>query len=135
MGLSVHQLPILAGICPCSSSYLVPRARAAGSVPISSKVDNKWKSGGRAPRRLILGLGVSFWAQLMNMSGAVGGKSFTASARLKSGPSFEEVGFLSKVRIFIWSFSCFVDLVSGFSSTLEFDYGICICFAELNLKF
>ncbi|TQD87610.1 hypothetical protein C1H46_026809 [Malus baccata] len=91
MGLRVHQLPILAGICPCSSSYLVPRARAAGSVPISSKVDNKWKSGGRAPRRLILGLGVSFWAQLMNMSGAVGGKSFTASARLKSGPSFEEI--------------------------------------------
>ncbi|CAB4318645.1 unnamed protein product [Prunus armeniaca] len=84
------RLPTLAGICPSSSSsHSGPSA--VGSVPILAKALNKWKTGGRAPRRLVLGLGVSFWAQLMNMSGAVGGKSFTASARLKSGPSFEEI--------------------------------------------
>lgn len=88
------RLPTLAGICPSSSSsHSGPSA--VGSVPILAKALNKWKTGGRAPRRLVLGLGVSFWAQLMNMSGAVGGKSFTASARLKSGPSFEEVRFQS----------------------------------------
>ncbi|VVA10374.1 PREDICTED: class I SAM-dependent methyltransferase [Prunus dulcis] len=84
------RLPTLAGICPSSSSsHSGPSA--VGSVPILAKALNRWKTGGRAPRRLVLGLGVSFWAQLMNMSGAVGGKSFTASARLKSGPSFEEM--------------------------------------------
>ncbi|KAL6274509.1 hypothetical protein ACE6H2_025201 [Prunus campanulata] len=84
------RLPTLAGICPSSSSSHSGRS-AVGYVPILAKALNKWKTGGRAPRRLVLGLGVSFWAQLMNMSGAVGGKSFTASARLKSGPSFEEI--------------------------------------------
>ncbi|CAN6563825.1 unnamed protein product [Malus baccata var. baccata] len=47
IGLRLHRLPVLAGICPCSFSYLIPSA--AGSVPISSKVNNKWKSGGSSP--------------------------------------------------------------------------------------
>ncbi|KAM1155645.1 hypothetical protein ACFX2B_026270 [Malus domestica] len=47
IGLRLHRLPVLAGICPFSFSYLIPSA--AGSVPISSKVNNKWKSGGSSP--------------------------------------------------------------------------------------
>lgn len=47
IGLRLYRLPVLAGICPCSFSYLIPSA--AGSVPISSKVNNKWKSGGGSP--------------------------------------------------------------------------------------
>ncbi|XP_061995043.1 uncharacterized protein LOC133712938 isoform X2 [Rosa rugosa] len=84
-----HRLPYLASVYSCSSSYST--TSAVGSVPNLAKVVSKWNSGGRAPRRLVLGLAASFWAQLMNMSGAIGGKAFTASARLKSGPSFEEI--------------------------------------------
>lgn len=36
------------------------------------------------PRRVVLGLGVTFWAQFLNMAGNFGGKSFLASARPKS---------------------------------------------------
>lgn len=111
-----HRLPISAGVYPCSCSYSI--TSAVGSVPNLAKVLSKWSSGGRAPRRLVLGLGASFWAQLMNMSGAVGGKAFTASARLKSGPSFEEVVFQfiigGKVLFFI------VSLLIWFLGFLQF---------------
>ncbi|XP_004287541.1 PREDICTED: uncharacterized protein LOC101291956 [Fragaria vesca subsp. vesca] len=84
-----HRVSHLAAVYSCASSYSI--TSAVGCVPNRAKVVSKWSSGGRAPRRLVLGLGASFWAQLINMSGAVGGKAFTASARLKSGPSFEEI--------------------------------------------
>ncbi|KAB1209310.1 hypothetical protein CJ030_MR6G009327 [Morella rubra] len=82
LGLGIPQrLPVLAGVYPCSSSYSV--TWAFGPVPGPFKAPNKWKSGSRAPRRLILGLGVSFWAQFMSMAGTVGANSFLASARQK----------------------------------------------------
>ncbi|XP_022946465.1 uncharacterized protein LOC111450516 [Cucurbita moschata] len=45
----------------------------------------RWSVGGKPRRRLVLGLGISFWSQFMNMSGSlVGAKSFVASARQKN---------------------------------------------------
>ncbi|KAL8120235.1 hypothetical protein AgCh_017398 [Apium graveolens] len=38
----------------------------------------------KRPRRVVLGLGVTFWAQFLNMAGNFGGKSFLVSARQKS---------------------------------------------------
>lgn len=94
LGLGIPQrLPFLAGVYPCSSSYSV--TWAFGPVPGPFKAPNKWKSGSRAPRRLILGLGVSFWAQFMSMAGTVGANSFLASARQKG--AVEEVIFKSSI--------------------------------------
>ncbi|GMY36275.1 demethylmenaquinone methyltransferase [Fagus crenata] len=83
LGLRIHQrLPVLASVYPCSASYNA--TCAIGSIHSLSKALKKWTSGGaKAPRRLILGLGVSFWTQYMNMAGSVGGNSFIASARQK----------------------------------------------------
>ncbi|KAE7998568.1 hypothetical protein FH972_003102 [Carpinus fangiana] len=82
LGRGIHgRMPLLGSVYPCSSSYSV--TCAVGPIPGLSKAVKKWKIGGRAPRRLVLGLGVSFWAQLMSMAGAVGGSSFVASARQK----------------------------------------------------
>lgn len=91
IGLRIHhRLPVVlaGGVYPCSSSYSV--TCAIGSVhPSLSKALKQWTSGGgggRAPRRLILGLGVSFWTQYMSMAGGsvgVGGNSFIAFARQK----------------------------------------------------
>jgi hypothetical protein len=92
-GTIQQKLPLLAGVYPCSSSYSV--TCAVGPIPSLSRAVKKWKIGGRAPRRLILGLGVSFWAQLMSMGGAVGGNSFIASARQKG--AVEEVIFQSLI--------------------------------------
>ncbi|KAK9274641.1 hypothetical protein L1049_021892 [Liquidambar formosana] len=76
LGLKLHQrLPILAGAYPCSSWVTCTSC----SVPKISKIVKKWNT--RTPRRLILGLGASFWAQFMSMNDRVGGKSFVASAR------------------------------------------------------
>ena len=88
LGRGIHgRMPLLGSVYPCSSSYSV--ICAVGPIPGLSKAVKKWKIGGRAPRRLVLGLGVSFWAQLMSMAGAVGGSSFVASARQKG--AVEEV--------------------------------------------
>lgn len=92
-GTIQQKLPLLAGVYPCSSSYSV--TCAIGPIPSLSRAVKKWKIGGRAPRRLILGLGVSFWAQLMSMGGAVGGNSFIVSARQKG--AVEEVIFQSLI--------------------------------------
>ncbi|KAL4652591.1 hypothetical protein ACB092_01G243100 [Castanea dentata] len=89
IGLRIHhRLPVVlaCGVFPCSSSYSV--TCAIGSVhPSLPKALKKWTSGGgggRAPRRLILGLGVSFWTQYMSMAGgSVGGNSLIAFARQK----------------------------------------------------
>lgn len=90
LGLRIHQrLPVLAGVHPCSSCYSL--TCAVGSVPSPSESLKKWKIGGRAPRRLVLGLGVSVLAQFMSMADTVGRNSFIASARQKS--NVEEVVF------------------------------------------
>ncbi|XP_022751731.1 uncharacterized protein LOC111300360 [Durio zibethinus] len=62
----------------CLTSATV-RARAVNSVSSPSSKLKKWNNGGRLPRRLVLGLGTSFWAQYMNMAGNC--KYFIASAR------------------------------------------------------
>ncbi|XP_041006697.1 uncharacterized protein LOC121251501 [Juglans microcarpa x Juglans regia] len=83
LGLRIHQrLPVLAGVYPCSSSYSL--TCAARSVPSPSDSLKRWKIGGRAPRRLVLGLGVSVLAQFMSMADTAGRNSFIASARQKS---------------------------------------------------
>ncbi|XP_057968070.1 uncharacterized protein LOC131157740 [Malania oleifera] len=81
MGVTTLQqrVPILAGAGFC----------AVHSVPHFSKTLTRWNSArGRSitPRRLLLSLGASFWAQLMSMAGNVGGRFFIASAR-QPGPS------------------------------------------------
>ncbi|KAG7984101.1 hypothetical protein I3843_04G140700 [Carya illinoinensis] len=82
-GLRIHRsLPFLAGVYRCSSSY--SRTCAVGSVPSPSEALKKWKTWGRAPRRLVLGLGVSVLAQFMSMADTFGRNSFIASARQKS---------------------------------------------------
>nr|QTZ19544.1 S-adenosyl-L-methionine-dependent methyltransferases superfamily [Bixa orellana] len=78
LGLRLQQRsPVLAGFCyPCFSFASVT------SCAVNSA---SWgRALNRAPRRLVLGLGASFWAQYMSMSGAFTGKSFIASARLKT---------------------------------------------------
>ncbi|XP_059284331.1 uncharacterized protein LOC132037744 isoform X2 [Lycium ferocissimum] len=82
-----NRLPNLAGIYPFSA----PTKTTTSSVPCccSSKtqksriVGKRRVFGCRIPRRVVLGIGVSFWCQFMNMAGNVGGKSFMASARQK----------------------------------------------------
>ncbi|KAK6944839.1 Methyltransferase type 11 [Dillenia turbinata] len=84
LGFNVSQRsPILAGAYQCRSSITC----ATDSGHYFSRILKKWNRGGsRTPRRVLLGLGVSFWAQLMSMAGSsstVGGKSFIAFARQK----------------------------------------------------
>ena len=106
LGLRIHQrLPVLASVYPCSASYNA--TCAIGSIHSLSKALKKWTSGGaKAPRRLILGLGVSFWTQYMNMAGSVGGNSFIASARQKG--AVEEVIFCFWVFLHVefWRLVC-----------------------------
>ena len=116
LGLRIHQrLPVLASVYPCSASYNA--TCAIGSIHSPSKALKKWTSGGaKAPRRLILGLGVSFWTQYMSMAGgSVGGNSFIAFARQKG--AVEEVN----LSPFIYSN---VGLVSGFSCMFNFEDGL-----------
>lgn len=86
LGLIIHQrLPVLAGVYPYSSSRSVTCAVSSPSEALLKK----WKIGGRAPRRLVLGLGVSVLTQFMSMADTVGRNSFIAYARQKS--NVEEV--------------------------------------------
>ena len=117
IGLGIqHRLPVVlaGGVYPCPSSYSV--TCAIGSVHPSLKALKKWTSGGgggRAPRRLILGLGVSFWTQYMSMAGgSVGGNSFIAFARQKG--AVEEVNLSPFIYLN-------VGLVSGFSCMFNFE--------------
>lgn len=87
IGLSLQQrLPILAAAAypSCSTTSVTC---SSSSVSRHSKLVKKWSS--RTPRRLILGLGVSIWAQFLSMDGKVGGKSFIACARAKGDSSVE----------------------------------------------
>ncbi|KAI3443651.1 hypothetical protein Pfo_000316 [Paulownia fortunei] len=69
-----HRLPHLAGVYPC-----LPAIPLSSLPPFSRRV-----GGYRAARRVVLGIGVSFLSQFMNMAaGNLGAKSFIASARQK----------------------------------------------------
>ena len=97
-----RRLPVLGGVC-CSSSprthlvttsVVVVGSSSYATRPhaLSRALLKKWNKGVKAPRRMVLGLGASFLAQFMGMAGAVvGSKSFIASARIKGGPSVDEV--------------------------------------------
>lgn len=78
-----RNLPHLAGVHPCLLA-----------VPLSSLPPFSRRVGGyRAPRRVVLGIGVSFLSQFVNMAaGNLGVKSFIASARQK--------GAIEKVKSF-----------------------------------
>lgn len=64
----------------------------------------------KRPRRVVLGLGVTFWAQFLNMAGNFGGKSFLASARQKS--EVDKVFFWLNFGVLgvFWCFSLWVVL-------------------------
>ncbi|KAL6331173.1 hypothetical protein AAG906_009601 [Vitis piasezkii] len=85
LAATLHQrLPILAGVCTASVAFTVD------SVPRFSKSLKKLKGKRRVvPRRLLLGLGASFWAQFVSMSGSggIGGKFLVASARQQGASS------------------------------------------------
>ena len=92
LAATLHQrLPILAGVCTASVAFTVD------SVPRFSKSLKKLKGKRRVvPRRLLLGLGASFWAQFVSMSGSggIGGKFLVASARQQGASSpVEQVSF------------------------------------------
>ncbi|KAM7515624.1 hypothetical protein LguiA_005207 [Lonicera macranthoides] len=76
------RLPILVGIPP--SLHSPTSVTSSFDYPVL-QFSNKLKRSGlcRTNRRLVLGIGASFWGQLMNMAGNFGGKSFIASARTK----------------------------------------------------
>ncbi|XVF35005.1 hypothetical protein REPUB_Repub18cG0107600 [Reevesia pubescens] len=83
LGVQLQQrFPVLDGVVSnsCLNSASV-HGCAVNSVSSLSSNLKKWNNGGRLPRRLVLGLGSSFWAQYMNM--AANSKSFIASARQK----------------------------------------------------
>ncbi|TYI22173.1 hypothetical protein ES332_A06G085800v1 [Gossypium tomentosum] len=82
LGLQPQQrFPVLTGVCYSRLISATIHAPAVASVSSLSCKLKKWNNGGRLPRRLVVGLGASFWAQYMNM--ASNSKSFIASARLK----------------------------------------------------
>ncbi|KAM7519321.1 hypothetical protein LguiB_018283 [Lonicera macranthoides] len=61
----------------------------------------------RTNRRLVLGIGASFWGQLMNMAGNFGGKSFIASARTKGAVEQFDYGLVSdwgNMLLIHWNF-------------------------------
>ncbi|KAK8291820.1 hypothetical protein V6Z11_D06G081900 [Gossypium hirsutum] len=82
LGLQLQQrFPVLTAVCYSRLISATIHAPAVASVSSLSCKLKKWNNGGRLPRRLVVGLGASFWAQYMNMAG--NSKSFIASARLK----------------------------------------------------
>lgn len=90
LGLQLqHRLPVLGGVgYSCFTSATLHSFSVNSVSSLSSKL-KKWSNGGRLPRRLVIGLGSSFWAQYMNMAG--NSKSFMASARQKG--AIEQVHF------------------------------------------
>ncbi|GKV14028.1 hypothetical protein SLEP1_g24961 [Rubroshorea leprosula] len=89
--LQRRTLTVLAGV---HNSCLVKTITSASvtactvnSVSCLSRALKKLSCSGGVHRRLVLGLGATFWAQYM--AGAVGGKSFVASAKRSS--SIEQV--------------------------------------------
>lgn len=80
-----NRLPILAGVYPSLSSTTSVSFVIVNSLPHFSKKLGRGISGYQTPRRLVLGLGVSFLAQFMSMAGNIGGTSFVASAARQKG--------------------------------------------------
>ncbi|XP_017438703.1 uncharacterized protein LOC108344737 isoform X2 [Vigna angularis] len=76
-------LPVLGSVCVCYSSAFATTL----SRPPTKKLN--WKVKG--PRRMVLGLGVSFFSHFMTMAGAMGSKSFMASAKITGGSSVDEL--------------------------------------------
>lgn len=115
-----QRLPILAGVCKSSVDFTVH------SVPHCSKSVKKLKGKRRsASRRLLLGLGASFWAQFMTMSASdrIGGRFFMASARQRGASSpVEEVSFFAELGFWVfldfdfwwWLVLFWMDIVWGF---------------------
>lgn len=101
-----NRLPILAGVYPSLSSTTSVSYVIVNSLPHFSKKLSRGISGYQTPRRLVLGLGVSFLGQFMSMAGNIGGKSFLASAARQKG-AVEQVTFLLNYSVvfgFIGSF-------------------------------
>ncbi|ESW24908.1 hypothetical protein PHAVU_004G171000 [Phaseolus vulgaris] len=73
-------LPVLGSVCVSHSSSTF--ATTLSTPPLNNL---NWKVKG--PRRMVLGLGVSFFSQFLTM----GTNSFIASARIKGGPSVDEL--------------------------------------------
>ncbi|KAJ4825452.1 hypothetical protein Tsubulata_010613 [Turnera subulata] len=92
-----HRLPALACAYHCLPQLPRPPTVVNSVSCLSGPGGRKrnWNNttGFRAPRRLVLGLGASFWAQFASMAGVGGGggggRQFVASARQKS--AIEEV--------------------------------------------
>ncbi|OVA08459.1 Methyltransferase type 11 [Macleaya cordata] len=83
-----HRLPTL----PCLSPPFSCSASATVSAFHFSTEQRGWKGReSRARRRLLLGVGIPFLGQFMNMAGRGGGKSFLASAKQQSASPVEEV--------------------------------------------
>lgn len=105
LGLQLQQrFPVLTGVCYSrliSATIHAPAVTSASSLSCKLK---KWNNGGRLPRRLVVGLGASFWAPYMNM--ADNSKSFIASARLKG--AVEQVYFPIDYYFFLLPFVSWV---------------------------
>ncbi|KAG6772064.1 hypothetical protein D5086_013085 [Populus alba] len=73
-----QRLPVLASLYPCRLPTI--HTRSANSV---SESQRKWNIGFKAPRRLVLGLGASFWSQFMSMAGRARSNHLIALAKQK----------------------------------------------------
>ena len=115
LGRQLQQsFPVLAGVSYSCLTSATVHACAVNSVSTLSSKLKKWNNGGRLPRRLVLGLGTSFWAQYMNMAGNC--KSFIASARQKG--AVEQVHFSMFIILLLicflgFLFSCTLNYVGG----------------------
>lgn len=76
-------LPVLGSVCVCSSSTFATTLSRPSTKKLNCKV--------KGPRRMVLGLGASFFSHFMTMAGAMGSKSFMASAKITGGSSVDEV--------------------------------------------
>ncbi|CAJ1951615.1 unnamed protein product [Sphenostylis stenocarpa] len=76
-------LPVLGSVSVCYSSTFATTLSRAPIKKLNLKV--------KGPRRMVLGLGVSFFSQFMTMAGSMGSRSFFASARITGGPSVDEI--------------------------------------------
>ncbi|CAA3015497.1 S-adenosyl-L-methionine-dependent methyltransferases superfamily [Olea europaea subsp. europaea] len=76
-----RSVPHLVGFC---SPRPAVSSSSSHTFPVQlSRVAKRGVIRYRLPRRVVLGIGVSFWSQLMNMAGSFGAKTFVASARQK----------------------------------------------------
>lgn len=90
-------------VAGCSSS-----TTTAATLSLIKKWNRRRVVVVKAPRRMLLGFGASsllFLSQFMSMSGSVPAKSFIASARIKAGPSVDEVRVIHIIKfLFLFFF-------------------------------